>query len=77
MKEKNKETFVSSLNTDNAYRLAQVSQNTCPTRSSTSDIRPALSHDSDSLHHCPMGHFSLTCPFELSNAAIHNSQGET
>ena len=71
MKETNKDTFVSSLDTDNAYRLAQVSQNTCPTRYSTSDIRPALSHDSDSLRHCPLGHFSLTCPFELSNAAIH------
>ena len=73
MKEKNKEILVSSLDTDNAYRLAQVSQNTCLTRSSTSDIQPALSHDSNFLRHCPMGHFSLTCPFELSNAAIHTS----
>ena len=73
MKRQVRELFRSTLTPDRAYRLDQVSQTCCPTRSSTSDIRPALSHDSDSLRQCPMGHFSLTCPFELTNAAFHTS----
>ena len=73
MKSLLREQFRSTLTPDSAYRLDQVSQTCCPTRSSTSDIRPALSHDSDSLRQCPMGHFSLTCPFELTNAAFHTS----
>ena len=73
MKSKSLQLFRSALPEDSLYRLDQVSQTCCPARSSTSDIRPALSHDSDSLRQCPMGHFSLTCPFELTNAAFHTS----
>ena len=73
MKDKLKAAFVSDLPADDVYRIEQVSLSSCPTRSSTSDINPALSHDSDSLRQCPIGHFSLTCPFELSNAALHTS----
>jgi hypothetical protein len=73
MKEKSRDTLLASLPASDAYRLAQVSQSSCPSRSISSDIRPAPSHDSDCLRQCPMGHFSLTCPFELSNAAIHTS----
>ena len=73
IKETNKTNFLVGLTPADDYRIKQVSQNSCPTRSTTSDIRPALSHDRDSLRHCPMGHFSLTCPFELSNAAIHTT----
>ena len=73
MKEKLRATFLATLPADDAHRLEQVSLSSIPTRASTSDISPALSHDCDSLRQCPMGHFSLTCPFELSNAAIHTS----
>ncbi len=67
IKEMNKTNFLVGLTPADDYRIKQVSQNSCPTRSTTSDIRPALSHDRDSLRHCPMG------PFQLSNAAIHTS----
>jgi hypothetical protein len=54
-------------------RLTACAQQTVPTRSADSDIRPARGHDSDHLRHCPLGHFSLTCPNELSNPAFLTS----
>lgn len=72
MKDVSRKKFIANLGEDSAeaYRLAAVSAQSVPTRSFTSDIRPASSHDTDRLRHSPMGLMALMCPFELSNHAF-------
>jgi hypothetical protein len=71
--------FTASLSTDTRKRIMACAQQSFPTRSAGSDIRPALheQHDSDHLRHGPMGLFSLACPCELSNAAFLTSSSAT
>ena len=73
MKEQLRAKLLATLPAADAYRLEQVSLSPIPSRATTSDVSLALSHDCDFLRQCPLGHFSLTCPFELSSAAIHMS----
>jgi len=67
--------FTASLSPSDQKRVTACAQQSFPTRSTRSDIRPALhqQHDTDHLRHSPLGLFSLTCPYELSNAAFLTS----
>ena len=75
MKEASLKKFLTHLGeeSEEAYRIKAVSVQSVPTRSFTSDIRPACSHNTDRLRQSPMGLMALMGPFELSNHAFISS----
>jgi len=70
MKETAHRAFLSDCPQPDAARVAAVGQQSIPTRSTDSQLCPALVPGSDSLTQCPMSLFALMCPQELSDEAF-------
>jgi len=73
MKATQRVKFLDSLPPDDKHRLHSVSLYTVPSQAEASDLASPQYHASDTLRQVPMGLFSLTCPYELSNEAILTS----
>jgi hypothetical protein len=73
IKRMNRARFANTLQQHDRHRLDGVARHTVPAGDPKSHLVPPGVSETDTLQQTPMGLYSLTCPYELSNHAIDTS----